>query len=126
MVRRLWPKKIATSAARFQLKYKDPKRWLDFANQLRDKSGQGLSITIVRCQALRPSLHDLRDQLSAKTIPVLLIGAFEAKQAINNNQVEYAQAKVATVRRLHRTSLPIPHAGGTFPPKALIPFWADF
>jgi hypothetical protein len=48
-------------------------------------------------------------------------GAFEAKQAINKEQVEYAQAKVATVRRLHRTSLPIPHAGGTFPPKALIP-----
>jgi hypothetical protein len=48
-------------------------------------------------------------------------GAFEAKQAINKTQVDYAQAKVATVRRLHRTSLPIPHAGGTFPPKALIP-----
>jgi len=42
---------------------------------------------------------------------------FEAKQAINANQVAYAQEKVATVRRLHRTSLPIPHAGGTYPPK---------
>jgi hypothetical protein len=48
-------------------------------------------------------------------------GAFEAKQSINKEQVEYAGAKVATVRRLHRTSLPIPHAGGTFPAKALIP-----
>jgi hypothetical protein len=35
--------------------------------------------------------------------------------------VEYAQKKVASVRRLHRTSLPIPHAGGTFDPKPLIP-----
>lgn len=46
---------------------------------------------------------------------------FEAKQAINAGQVAYAREKVASVRRLHRTSLPIPHAGGTFPPKPLIP-----
>jgi hypothetical protein len=47
--------------------------------------------------------------------------AFEAKQAINATMVEYAQKKVASVRRLHRTSLPIPHAGGTYPAKPLIP-----
>ena len=47
--------------------------------------------------------------------------AFEAKQAINAAQVEYAQGKVASVRRLHRTSLPIPHAGGTYDPKPLTP-----
>ena len=45
--------------------------------------------------------------------------AFEAKQTINAALVEYAQTKVASVRRLHRTSLPIPHAGGTYPPKPL-------
>jgi len=38
---------------------------------------------------------------------------FEAKQAINANQVAYAQEKVSTVRRLFRTSLPIPTASGT-------------
>lgn len=38
---------------------------------------------------------------------------FEAKQAIDAAQVAYAQKKIASVRRLHRTSLPIPHAGGT-------------
>ena len=47
--------------------------------------------------------------------------AFEAKQAINATMVEYAQKKVASVRRLHRTSLPIPHARGTYPAKPLIP-----
>lgn len=46
---------------------------------------------------------------------------FEAKQAINADHVAYAQRKVASVRCLHRTSLPIPHAGGTFDPKPLIP-----
>jgi len=44
---------------------------------------------------------------------------FEAKQASNAEQVAYAMDKVASVRRLHRTSLPIPHAGGTYPPKPL-------
>lgn len=47
--------------------------------------------------------------------------AFEAKQTINADLIDYAQKKVASVRRLHRTSLPIPHAGGTYPPKALLP-----
>jgi hypothetical protein len=42
---------------------------------------------------------------------------FEAKQAINAEYIAYARKKVASVRRLHRTSLPIPHAGGTYPAK---------
>src|SRR5713226_248283 len=45
---------------------------------------------------------------------------FEAKQAINLEHVVYAKKKVASVRRLHRTSLPIPHAGGTYAAKPLI------
>ncbi len=46
---------------------------------------------------------------------------FEAKQVIDAGMVEYAQKKTASVRRLHRTSLPIPHAGGTYPAKVLMP-----
>ena len=46
---------------------------------------------------------------------------FEAKQSINADQVAYAQKKVLSVRRLHRTSLPIPHAGGRYEPKPLHP-----
>ncbi len=49
--------------------------------------------------------------------------AFEAKQSINAIQVRYAQDKVASVRRLHRTSLPIPYANGVYPPKPLIPIF---
>ena len=45
--------------------------------------------------------------------------AFEAKQIINAECVAYAQDKIASVRSLHRTSLPIPHAGDTYPPKPL-------
>lgn len=77
--------KIATSAARIQLKYKDPKRWREFAEQLRSQSGRGLSNTIIRCQALRPSLHDLRDQLSTMTTPVLLIVGDEDAACLETN-----------------------------------------
>lgn len=46
---------------------------------------------------------------------------FEAKQAINAAELRYAREKIGSARALHRTSLPIPHAGGTYPPKALPP-----
>lgn len=42
---------------------------------------------------------------------------FEAKQTIDASLVAYAQQKVASVRRLHRTSLPIPYAKGVYPAK---------
>jgi hypothetical protein len=46
---------------------------------------------------------------------------FEAKQSINADYIKYAQEKITSVRRLHRTSIPIPHAGGMFPAKPVIP-----
>jgi hypothetical protein len=45
--------------------------------------------------------------------------AFEAKQTISTDLIRYAQKKVASVRHLHRSSLPIPYAGGTYPPRPL-------
>lgn len=45
---------------------------------------------------------------------------FEAKQTVNAQMISYTQAKVQSVRKLHRTSLPIPYAGGTYPAKAPI------
>lgn len=57
-----------------------------------------------------------------KIIPAESVYAvFEAKQSINADVVKYAQGKIRSVRQLHRTSLPIPHAGGTYPAKPLIP-----
>lgn len=48
---------------------------------------------------------------------------FEAKQSANLDHVKYAQEKVRSVRQLQRTSLPIPHAGGTYSAKPLIPIY---
>lgn len=45
----------------------------------------------------------------------------EVKPTINKGYLEYAGEKAASVRKLHRTSVPIPHAGGVYPPKPLFP-----
>lgn len=45
---------------------------------------------------------------------------FEAKQEITADLIKYAQEKVASVRVLHRTSIPVPYVGGVYPPKPLV------
>jgi hypothetical protein len=58
-------------------------------------------------------------QDGALVIPAESVYAvLEAKQAIDAAQVDYAARKIASVRALHRTSLPIPSAGGMQPAKA--------
>lgn len=44
---------------------------------------------------------------------------FEVKPEINSQYLNYAGNKAESVRNLHRTSVPIPHAGGEYPPKPL-------
>lgn len=55
-----------------------------------------------------------------KFIPVESVYAiFEIKQALNKSHIDYAAEKAESVRALKRTSVPIVHAGGTFPPRPL-------
>lgn len=64
----------------------------------------------------------LFDDNAARYVPAESVYAvFEVKQTISKEHVEVAQGKVASVRALHRTSAVIPHAGGTFAPKAPFP-----
>ena len=46
---------------------------------------------------------------------------FEVKQSFNKKSIEYASKKVASVRRLHPTSVPIPYAGGRYKKKRALP-----
>ena len=56
-----------------------------------------------------------------KYVPAEAVYAvFEAKQDIKG-QVNYAQEKIGSVRSLHRTNMPVPHAGGEFEPRPLQP-----
>lgn len=67
----------------------------------------------------------LLDQQSHRFIPAEAVYAvFEVKPTINKNYLEYAADKAASVRRLERTSVPIKHAGGEYPPKNLFPIVA--
>ena len=56
----------------------------------------------------------------AESVYVLL----EVKQDLDKENIEYAGSKAASVRRLRRTSGPIPHAGGVFEPRRLFPILA--
>lgn len=44
---------------------------------------------------------------------------FEVKPSVNKEHIEYAGSKAASVRKLYRTSAPIPHAEGIAKPKPL-------
>jgi pimeloyl-ACP methyl ester carboxylesterase len=77
--------RMARGPARVQLKYKDPKGWREFVVRLRQHSPQGMSSTMARCQALRPSLHDLRDQFSGMVVPVLLAVGDEDVRCLETN-----------------------------------------
>jgi pimeloyl-ACP methyl ester carboxylesterase len=77
--------RIARGPARIQLKYKDRKTWEEFLEQLRQRPAQGMSNTMARCQALRPPLHDLRDQLAGMMAPVLLAVGDEDAACLETN-----------------------------------------
>ncbi|KAF1687560.1 hypothetical protein B1992_02530 [Pseudoxanthomonas broegbernensis] len=60
----------------------------------------------------------LLDQKSHRYIPAEAVYAvFECKPTINKDYLDYAEKKAASVRAMHRTSVTIAHAGGTYEPK---------
>jgi pimeloyl-ACP methyl ester carboxylesterase len=77
--------RMARGPARIQLKYKDQKSWREFVVRLRQHSALGMSNTMAHCQASRPSLHGLRDHLSAVTVPVLLAVGDEDVRCLETN-----------------------------------------
>ncbi len=85
-----------------------------FVADSNDKFSQQIDVVVFDRQ-YTPFIFTYEGQ---KVVPAESVYAvFEAKQAIDATMIEYAQDKVASVRALHRTSLPIPHAGGVFPAK---------
>ena len=56
------------------------------------------------------------EQGDVRFVPVESLSAVcELKPRMNKENLDYARDKVASVRRLHRTSAEIRHAGGTYP-----------
>jgi len=77
--------RMGRGPARIQLKYKDRRTWQEFVDRLRQHSARGMSNTMARCQALRPSLYDLRDVIAKMTIPVLLAVGDEDVPCLETN-----------------------------------------
>lgn len=98
-----------------------PKRYQAAKAHLVDSQGtfsQQIDVVVFDRQ-YSPFIFTYEDQTIIPAESVYAV--FEAKQTANAALVKYAQEKVASVRRLHRTSLPIPYAKGVYPPKPLIP-----
>lgn len=70
-------------------------------------------------QQYSPLIFHYADQLIIPAESVYAV--FEVKQTLNSDHINAAKEKVASVRKLHRTSLPIPHAGGFYPAKQSLP-----
>ena len=80
----------------------------------RDNFSQQIDVVICDRQ-YSPFIFSYQDE---KVVPAESVYAvFETKQTIDASLIKYAMEKAASVRALHRTSMPIPHAGGTFDAK---------
>jgi len=67
----------------------------------------------------------LYNQAGQRYIPAESVYAiFEVKQRLDHENVRYAGDKAASVRRLYRTSAPIPYAAGSYEPRPLPPIAA--
>lgn len=62
----------------------------------------------------------LYNQANQRYVPAESVyGVLEVKQELSRDHILYAGDKAASVRRLHRTSARIPHAGGEYDPRSL-------
>ena len=98
-----------------------PKRYQATKAHVVDSNGnfsQQMDVVVFDRQ-YSPFIFNFQDQVIVPAESVYAV--FEAKQSADASMVQYAQDKIASVRKLHRTSLRIPHAGGTYAPKPLFP-----
>jgi pimeloyl-ACP methyl ester carboxylesterase len=70
-------RRYAIGPARVQFQNKNPRGWGEFAAALGEHSSVGSALTMRGVQAARPSLYGLAGQLSAVTVPVLIIAGDE-------------------------------------------------
>ena len=63
----------AEGASRVQFQNKNPRGWTLFAERLAQHSSVGAANTMIGVQMRRPSLYDLKDELAALQVPVLVM-----------------------------------------------------
>jgi pimeloyl-ACP methyl ester carboxylesterase len=65
--------RYAVGPARVQFQNKNRPGWELFAKQLAEHDARGSALTMLGVQRLRPSLYDLRDELAAMRVPLLIV-----------------------------------------------------
>src|ERR1700732_3766152 len=99
------------------LRYYLPNRYTVQQATIPDSDGQ-VSDSIDVVVHDRQYTPTLLDSESHRYVPAEAVYAvFECKPTIDKGYLEYAGAKAESVRRLKRTSVAIPHAGGSYPAK---------
>lgn len=73
----------ALGPSRVQLQDKDPRSWAEFAQQLAGHSGRGSALTLRGVQMRRPSLYDLRERLTALTVPTPIVTGDEDEPCLD-------------------------------------------
>ena len=76
---------IGVGPTRVQLQNKDPRGWATFVKHLAEHDPVGASNTLLKVQALRPSLYDLEADLKAITAPILLLVGDEDEPCLDVN-----------------------------------------
>lgn len=107
--------------------------WIELFNKYLPKRYQAIKATVVDShgnfsEQIDVVIHDRQYTPLVFTfkdkhvVPAESVYAvFESKQEMNSAHIAYAQKKIASVRKLHRTSLPVPTIDGTKAAKALTP-----
>jgi pimeloyl-ACP methyl ester carboxylesterase len=95
--------RYAVGPARVQFQSKDPRGWAEFAARLAAHDSQGSARTMRGVQAARPSLYDLTDELSALTVPTLLIAGDEDEGCLEPNLMLKRTIRAAGLALLPKT-----------------------
>lgn len=105
--------------------------WIKWFEQYLPKRYKAAKATVIDCKGNTSNQIDLvlydaqYSYLAFRQNGVLYVpsesvyAVFEVKQDLTKEHMEYAGNKAASVRKLYRTSAPIPHAGGVYEPKPL-------
>lgn len=94
-----------------------PKRYIAAKAHVVDSNGkfsQQIDVVVFDRQ-YSPFIFHYQEQMIIPAESVYAV--FEAKQAVNADEISYAMEKIQSVRDLYRTSLPIPTANGLAKPK---------
>ncbi len=76
---------MGNAANRTQLKFKDPRGWREFVDQLVKHTAVGSAHTMRNVQAARPSLFDFDEELRQVTAPTLLMVGDEDEPVLDVN-----------------------------------------